>query len=76
MNDGVTAAKITAGTTPSQLLSYLSSAQAALNANNRASAKSYLALFVTLATAQSGATINSAYAALLIGWANDLAGRL
>jgi hypothetical protein len=76
VNDGVTAARITSSTTSSQLLSYLSSAQAALNANNHASAKTYLASFVSLATAQSGVTINAAYAALLIGWANDLIARL
>ena len=76
VNDGATAAKITSSTTSSQLLSYLSSAQAALNANNHASAKTYLASFVSLVSAQSGVTINAAYAALLIGWANDLITRL
>jgi hypothetical protein len=38
--------------------------------------KSYLALCVTLAQQQSGNSINAAYATLLIGWANDLYGRL
>jgi len=56
--------------------SYLSSAQAALNANNHTSAKSYLASFVSLVTAQSGVTINAAYATRLISWANDLIARL
>jgi hypothetical protein len=76
VNDGVTGAKITSTTTASQLLSYLSSAQAALNANNHTAAKSYLASFVSLVQAQSGVTINAAYAALLVGWANDLISRL
>jgi hypothetical protein len=76
VNDGVSSAKITSSTTSSQLLSYLSSAQSALNANNHASAKTYLASFVSLAQAQSGVTINAAYAALLIGWAQDLIARL
>jgi len=76
VNDGVTASNITSGTVSSQLLSYLSSAQSALNAGNYTSAKSYLASFVTLVQAQSGVSINAAYAALLAGWANDLIGRL
>jgi hypothetical protein len=76
VNDGVTAAKITSSSVATQLKSYLTSAQAALNANNHASAKTYLASFVSLVTAQNGVTINAAYAALLIGWANDLIGRL
>jgi len=76
VNDGVSSAKITSSATSSQLLSYLSSAQAALTANNHASATSYLASFVSLVTAQSGVTINAAYATLLIGWANDLIARL
>jgi hypothetical protein len=76
VNDGARAGKITSSVTSSQLLSYLSSAQAALNANNHASAKTYLASFVSLAQAQSGLTINAGYAALLAGWANDLIARL
>jgi hypothetical protein len=76
VNDGVTAARITSTTTSSQLLSYLSSAQSALNANNHVSAKTYLASFVSLVQAQSGVTINAAYAALLVSWAQDLIGRL
>jgi hypothetical protein len=76
VNDGRTANKITSSTTSSQLLSYLSSAQAALNANNHTLAKSYLASFVSYAQAQSGTTITAAYATLLIGWANDLIARL
>ena len=76
VNDGVTAAKITSSTTSSQLLSYLSSAQAALTANNHVSAKSYLASFVSLDQAQSGLTVNAAYSALLAGWANELISRL
>jgi hypothetical protein len=76
VNDGVTAARITSTTTSSQLLSYLSSAQSALNANNHVLAKTYLASFVSLVQAQSGVTINAAYAALLVSWAQDLIGRL
>jgi len=33
-------------------------------------------LFVTYVQQQSGLTITAAYAALLIGWANDLIARL
>ncbi len=76
VNDGVTLSKITSSTTSSQLLSYLSSAQSALNANNHATAKTYLASFVSLVQAQSGLTMNAVYALLLIGWAQDLIGRL
>jgi hypothetical protein len=76
VNDGVTAKKITSSTVSSQLLAYLTSAQNALNAGNHTSAKSYLASFVSLVTAQSGVTINAAYASLLIAWANDLIARL
>ncbi len=76
VNDGVAAARITSSTTSSQLLSYLSSAQSALNANNHVLAKTYLASFVSLVQAQSGVTINAAYAALLVSWAQDLIGRL
>jgi hypothetical protein len=75
VNYGVTSAKITSTTTSSQLLSYLSSAQAAL-ATNHPLAKTYLASFVTLVQAQSGTTVTAAYATLLAGWANDLIGRL
>ncbi len=76
VNDGVKSAKITSTTTSSHLLVYLSSAQAALNANNHVSAKSELASFVSLVQVQRGVSINAAYAALLIGWASDLIGRL
>ena len=76
VNDGVSTARITSSATSSQLLSYLSSAQLALNALNPTSAKSYLGLFVSLVHAQSGVSITAAYAALLAGWAQDLIGRL
>ena len=76
VSDGVVLSKITSSITSSQLLSYLSGAQTALNANNHASAKTYLASFVTLVQAQSGLTINAAYAVLLIGWTQDLIARL
>jgi hypothetical protein len=76
VNDGVAASKITSGATSSQLISYLSSAQSALNAGNHTSAKSYLASFVSLVQAQSGVSISVAYAALLVSWAQDLIGRL
>ena len=76
VNYGVSNAKITSSTTSSKLLSYLSSAQSALNAGNHTLAKSYLASFVSYAQGQSGVTINAAYAALLVAWANDLISRL
>jgi hypothetical protein len=76
VNDGVTHAQITSSSVATQLKSYLSSAQSALNANNHVSAKTYLASFVSLVQAQGGVTINAAYAALLVSWAQDLIGRL
>jgi len=76
VNDLRTANKITSSTTSAQLLSYLSSAQAALTAGNNALAKSYLAAFVTYVNAQAGVTIVSPNDALLAGWANDLISRL
>ena len=76
VNDGRSSNKITSSTTSSQLLSYLTSAQNALNAGNTAQAKSYLASFVSYVQAQSAVTITPAYATLLAGWANDLIARL
>ena len=76
VNDGLTAGKITSSTVATQLKGYLTSAAAALALNNHASAKSYLTSFASLAQAQSGSTINAAYAALLVAWANDLIARL
>ncbi len=76
VNDGSKSAKITSSTVATQLLSYLASAQNALNAGNHTSAKSYLASFVGLVQSQSGVSISSAYATLLINWANDLISRL
>jgi hypothetical protein len=76
VNDGVTHLQITSSTVATQLRAYLSSAQSALTAGNHTLAKSYLASFVTYVQGQSGTTINAAYAALLVGWANDLIARL
>jgi hypothetical protein len=76
VNDGRTSNRISSSVTSSQLLSYLSSAQSALNSGNHTAAKSYLASFVTYAQAQSGSSIDAAYAALLVAWANDLIARL
>jgi hypothetical protein len=76
VNDGVTHSKILSSTVATQLKAYLSSAQSALTAGNHTSAKSYLASFVTYVQQQSGITINAAYAALLVGWAQDLIARL
>jgi len=47
-----------------------------LLAGNHTSAKSYLATFVTQVQTGSGTTINSAYASLLVNWAQDLIARL
>ncbi|HYR53666.1 MAG TPA: hypothetical protein VEQ13_01985, partial [Methylomirabilota bacterium] len=76
VNDGVTHLQITSSTVATQLKAYLSSAQSALTAGNHTAAKSYLASFVTYVQQQSGITINAAYAALLVGWAQDLISRL
>jgi hypothetical protein len=75
VNDGVTAGKITSNTLATQVKGYLTSAQTALNANDHASAKTYLASFVTTVNG-AGPSISSAYASLLVAWANDLIGRL
>jgi hypothetical protein len=76
VNDGVTHSMILSSTVATQLKAYLSSAQSALTAGNHTLAKSYLASFVTYVQQQSGITINAAYAALLVGWAQDLISRL
>ncbi|HKN56490.1 MAG TPA: hypothetical protein VJX66_28625, partial [Amycolatopsis sp.] len=76
VNDGTASRQITSTATSSQLLSYLSSAQTALNANDHATAKTNLASVVTYAQGQSGGTITAAYASLLVAWANDLIARL
>jgi hypothetical protein len=68
--------QVTSSTTMSQLQSYLSSAQTALNANNHTLAKSYLASLVSYVQTQSGLTITAPYATLMVGWANDLISRL
>jgi hypothetical protein len=76
VNDGVTASRITSSAVATQLKAYLASAQSALNANNHALAKGYLASFVTYVQGQSASIVNAAYAALLVAWANDLYSRL
>ena len=67
---------ITSSATTSQLQSYVASAANAYIAGNRTLAQSYLASYVSYVQAQSGVTITAAYAALLVGWANDLSARL
>jgi FIMAH domain-containing protein len=76
VNDGVTNGLITSSVTASKLLALLSLAQNALNAGNHTQAKSYLSSFVSVVQQNSGKTITTAYANLLIGWANDLISRL
>jgi hypothetical protein len=76
VNDGVTNGLITSSATSSQLLSYLASAKAAVVALNNPLAKTYLASFISYVQAQSGLTINAAYATQLVGWANNLISRL
>jgi len=76
VNDGVTRRLITSSATSTQLLSYLNDAQKAIQSGKTAQAKSSLNSFMNYVRQQSGKTISSAYAALLVGWANDLIGRL
>jgi hypothetical protein len=76
VKDGVTRKLVTSSATATQLLSYLSDAQKAIQSGKIAQAKSSLNLFVNYVKQQGGKTIDSAYAALLIGWANDLISRL
>ncbi|HEV2414008.1 MAG TPA: hypothetical protein VGX27_04320, partial [Candidatus Dormibacteraeota bacterium] len=75
VNDGAGSGKITSSALAAQLRGYLSSAQAALTANNHTSAKTYLGSFVA-AVNGAGTSINAGYAALLVAWANDLISRL
>jgi hypothetical protein len=51
-------------------------AQAAINRGDSSGARGVLGAFLHQVTAQSGKKIDSAYAALLTGWANDLLSRL
>jgi Ca2+-binding RTX toxin-like protein len=76
VNDGVTNGQITSSVAASKLLSLLSLAQSALNAGNNAQAKTYLNAFVSVVQQYSGKGIATAYANLMIGWANDLISRL
>ncbi|HEY6116608.1 MAG TPA: hypothetical protein VI172_11670, partial [Candidatus Dormibacteraeota bacterium] len=76
VSDGASRRLITSSNVASQLQSYISSAQKAIQSGKNAQAKTYLASLVALVQQQSGKTISSAYAALLVGWANDLIGRL
>jgi hypothetical protein len=76
VNDGFRNGLITSSVTASKLLALLQLAQNALNAGNHTQAKSYLSSFVSVVQQQSGKTITTAYANLLIGWANDLISRL
>jgi len=75
VNDGLKTGLISSSTTANKLLALLSLAQNALNTGNYTQAKSYLSSFISAVQLQSK-TINTAYANLLIGWANDLIARL
>jgi hypothetical protein len=76
VSDGLNSGKITSTSVSSSLQSYLTNALNALNAGNHTSAKTYLGSFINLVQGQSGVSISTAYAPLLIAWANDLIGRL
>ncbi len=75
IGDGLVRSQITAA--EAKVLSGpLGLAQAAISAGNRSAAQGYLATFVADVKSASGTSINSAYAVLLISWANDLSGRI
>lgn len=76
VSDSVNSGKITFTSVASSLQAYLTSALNGLNAGNHTSAKTYLGSFMNLVQDQSGVSISTAYAPLLIAWANDLIGRL
>ena len=59
-----------------QLNGKLQSAQAAINRGDKASAKSMLQSFISQVQSNSGKKIDAAYAAQLVGWANDILSRL
>ena len=59
-----------------KLISILNSVQSYLNAGNTTGAKNQLSYFITTVQSQSGVGINTAYAVLLINWAQDLSSRL
>jgi len=76
VNDGVSKGQITSNVASSKLLALLSLAQGALNAGNTTQAKTYLNSFINVVQQYSGKGITTAYASLLVGWANDLIARL
>jgi hypothetical protein len=59
-----------------QLDGILNSAQSYLKKGNVAAAKSMLSYFISSVQSQSGRSINAAYAARLVNWAQDLYNRL
>ena len=60
----------------SYLVSILNNAQNSLKAGNVLAAKSNLQSYINYVKSRTGAGITSAYAALLISWAQDLYNRL
>jgi hypothetical protein len=59
-----------------QLDGILNSVQSYLTKGNVAAAKSMLSYFISSVQSQSGRSINAAYAARLVNWAQDLYNRL
>ncbi len=74
VNYGV-ANKLIGNSLQSSLLSTLQSAQSALDAGNRASAKSYLSQFVSQVQ-KAASKITASFSALLVNWTQDLITRL
>ena len=73
-NDGVANGKI-AGNQTAQM-NKLQAAQAAMQRGDRTSTRQALNAFVNQVQAQSGKSIDAAYATLLVSWANDLISRI
>ncbi len=67
--------KLIGNSLQSALLSTLQSAQSALDAGNRASAKSYLSQFVNQVQ-KAASKITASFSALLVNWTQDLITRL
>jgi hypothetical protein len=75
VNQGVAAGQITSSV-GTYLVSILNNAQNSLKAGNVLAAKSNLQSYINYVKSRTGAGITSAYAALLISWAQDLYNRL
>ncbi len=75
VGDGVARKQVDASV-QSVLVNKLQSAQAAINRGDKTSARNMLNAFISAVSSNSGKKIDAGYAAMLIGWANDVLARL